>query len=203
MGMVNINNNDEVQDDIEITNDDTDTIDIDTELTDSEATDANKIKTLRDNLKEADAKNRDLHEELQRTKADFLNARKRLEEERLRDRDRVAFSHVEKLLPLCDSFHLAMMDSKALDTIDPKWRKGIEGIYSQMKGLLESYGVTAYDPTGQEFDPTRHEALSMIRITDKAENNKIISVIQQGYEQKRGDRTEIIRPARVTVGEID
>lgn len=202
--MVNINKNEEeVQDDIEITNDTTDTENIDTELSDDEATDANKIKKLREQLKEADAKNRDLHEDLQRNKADFLNARKRLEEERLRDRERVAFSHIEKLLPLCDSFHLAMMDTKILDAIDPKWRRGIEGIYSQMKGLMESYGVTAYDPTGEDFDPTRHEALSMIKVTDEAHNNKIISVIQQGYEQTNGDSSVIIRPARVTVGEIE
>ena len=202
--MVNINNNtDEVQEDIEIESDHTDPDSIDTELAEDELTDANKIKKLRDQLKEADAKYRDLHEELQRNKADFLNARKRLEEERLRDRERVAFSHIEKLLPLCDSFHLAMMDQKALETIDPKWRQGIEGIYSQMKGLMESYSVTAYDPTGQDFDPNRHEALSMIAVTDTALNNKIITVIQQGYEQKRGEQTEIIRPARVTVGEIE
>ena len=202
--MVNINNNDDtVQDDIEITNDDTDTTEIDTELEDVEATDANKIKQLREKVKEAESKNRDLHEELQRSKADFLNARKRLEDERLRDRERVAISHIEKLLPLCDSFHLAMMNTTVLETVDPKWRQGIEGIYSQMKGLMESYGVTAYDPTGQEFDPTRHEALSMIAVADAAQNNKVITVIQQGYEQKRGDATEIIRPARVTVGEIN
>jgi molecular chaperone GrpE len=197
------NNDDDVQDDIEIESDHTETDSMDTELADDELTDANKIKKLRDTLKEADSKNRDLHEELQRNKADFLNARKRLEDERLRDRERVAFSHIEKLLPLCDSFHLAMLDTKTLDTIVPKWRKGIEGIYSQMKGLMESYGVTAYDPTGQDFDPMRHEALSMIKITDEAQNHKVISVIQQGYEQKRGETTEIIRPARVTVGEID
>lgn len=197
------NNEEEVQDDIEITNDDTDTETIDSELAEDELTDANKIKKLRDQLKEADAKYRDLHEELQRNKADFLNARKRLEDERLRDRERVAFSHIEKLLPLCDSFHLAMLDTKTLDTIDPKWRRGIEGIYSQMKGLMESYGVTAYDPTGETFDPMRHEALSMIKVTDEAQNHKVISVIQQGYEQKRGDKTEIIRPARVTVGEME
>ena len=197
------NNDDEVQDDIEITNEDTDTETIDSELAEDELTDANKIKKLRDQLKEADVKYRDLHEELQRNKADFLNARKRLEDERLRDRERVAFSHIEKLLPLCDSFHLAMMDTKTLDTIDPKWRKGIEGIYSQMKGLMESYGITAYDPTGETFDPMRHEALSMIKVADETQNHKVISVIQQGYEQKRGETTEIIRPARVTVGEID
>ena len=202
--MVNINNNDDtVQDDIEITNDDTDTTQIETELEDTEATDANKIKQLREKVKEAESKNRDLHEELQRTKADFLNARKRLEDERLRDRERVAFSHIEKLLPLCDSFHLAMMDQKVLETIDPTWRKGIEGIYSQMKGLMESYGVTAYDPTGQDFDPLRHEALSMIQVSDESQNHKVINVIQLGYEQKRGDTTEIIRPARVTVGEMN
>ena len=200
--MVNNIDNDMNNDELEtiVDTDMTDTTDI--ELDESEATDANKIKKLRTEVKEADAKYRDLHEELQRNKADFLNARKRLEEERVRERERAAITHIERLLPLCDSFFLAMQDTAALEASDPKWRRGIEGTYAQLKGIMDSYGITAYDPTGADFDPTRHEALSMVTVADTALNNKVISVIQQGYEQKRGDHTELIRPARVTVGEL-
>ena len=201
--MVNKQKNDMHNDDIE-TIVDTDTADVnDIELDESEATDANKIKTLRGKLLVAEARNRDLLEDSQRTKADFLNARRRLEEERLRDKERAAVTHIERLLPLCDSFFLAMQDKTALEASDPKWRRGIEGTYAQLKGIMDSYGIIAHDPTGEDFDPLKHEALSMIKVANPEENNKIITVIQQGYEQKRGDASELIRPARVTVGEME
>jgi molecular chaperone GrpE len=199
--MVNINNENENTDDIETINEDTDTTDI--ELEDAEEITGDKVKTLRAKLKEAELKARELHEELQRNKADFLNARRRLEEERIRDRERAAITHVEKLLPLCDSFYLAMQDQKAIEASDPKWRRGIEGTYAQLRGIMDSYGITAHDPTGEEFDPNIHEALSMVPVTDESKRNRIITVIQQGYTQKRGNTEELIRPARVTVGEMN
>lgn len=201
--MVNNNEQDMQNEDIETINESDTTNTTDIELEDQEETDAQKIKSLRDKLKEADSKNRNLLEEVQRSKADFLNARKRLEDERYRERERAAIAHIQKLLPLCDSFYLAMRDTAALEASDPKWRRGIEGTYAQLKGIMDSYGISAYDPTGETFDPMRHEALSMVTVTDPAQNNQIISVIQQGYEQRRDDTTELIRPARVTVGEIE
>ena len=179
----------------------TDTTDI--ELEETEATEANKIKVLRDKLQTADSKSRDLHEELQRAKADFLNARKRLEDERARDKDRLTINHIEKLLPLCDSFFLAMQDTHAMEASDPRWRKGIEGTYAQLKSVMDSYKVTAFNPVGELFDPSRHEALSMIHVDDESKNNRIISIIQQGYELTVGDQNELIRPARVTVGTLE
>lgn len=199
--MVNINNENENTDDIETISEDTDTTDI--ELEDAEEITGDKVKTLRAKLKEAELKTRELHEELQRNKADFLNARRRLEEERIRDRERAAITHVEKLLPLCDSFFLAMQDQKAIEESDPKWRRGIEGTYAQLRGIMDSYGITAHDPTGEEFDPNIHEALSMVPVTDESKGNRIITVIQQGYTKRRGDTIELIRPARVTVGEMN
>ena len=201
--MVNKKDKYEVQDELEITTDTDHTDMIDPELSDIENEEDNKLKTLKTKLKEAEQKSRDLHEELQRSKADFLNARKRLEEERLRDKERSIIKHIEKLLPLCDSFFLAMQDTKALDASDPNWRKGIEGTYAQLKSVMDSYHITAFNPVGEEFDPSRHEALSMVHVEDATKNNRIISIIQQGYEIKQGDIKELIRPARVTVGTLE
>jgi molecular chaperone GrpE len=199
--MVNNKNTDEVQDDIEIDNDTVHTDTTDPELSDIEDVEENKLKTLKTKLKEAEEKNRDLHEELQRTKADFLNARKRLEDERAKDKSRQTINHIEKLLPVCDSFYLAMLDKDAWALADEKWRKGVEGILSQLNNVLSSYNITSYNPLGTTFDHARHEALSMIPVTDESQNNVIISVIQLGYEISQGDSTELIRPARVAVGE--
>ncbi len=173
----------------------------DTEIVDDEATAAQKLKVLRTKLQEAEGKNRELGEEVQRTKADFLNARKRLEEEQFRSRERDTVKHIEKLLPLADSFYLAQLDRAAWEKADEKWRKGIEGISNQLTSILRGYGVSAVDPTGHPFDPLKHEAMSTVTVPTEAQHNQVITVMQQGYIRVSGDTEEIIRPARVTVGE--
>jgi len=199
--MVNKNDTDEVQDELEITND-TDTIETnDPELSEIEDATENKLKTLKTKLKESEEKNRDLLEEMQRGKADFLNGKRRLEDERARDKTRLTISHVEKLLPLCDSFYLAMLDKETWGKADDKWRKGVEGILSQLNSVIASYNVTSFDPTGTTFDHNRHEALAQVPVTEESQNNQVISVIQLGYEIEINGSKELIRPARVTVGE--
>jgi molecular chaperone GrpE len=199
--MVNKNDTDEVQDELEITNDTDTTETNDPELYEIENEEDNKLKTLKTKLKESEEKNRDLLEELQRSKADFLNGKRRLEEERIRDKARMTISHVEKLLPMCDSFYLAMLDRETWAKADEKWRKGVEGIHTQLTSVLASYKVTSFDPVGTQFDHNRHEALVQVPVTNEAENNQVISVIQLGYEIEVDGKKELIRPARVTVGE--
>ena len=197
--MVNKKHEDEDQDDIEITDDITDTNDPDLESI--EMTEKDVIKILRTKLKACDSEKRDLLEETQRTKAEFFNARKRLEEERVRDKERAVIKHVERLLPLCDSFQMAMSDKEAWEKADDNWRKGIEGIYSQLQSLLTLYAVKTVDPTGEKFDPRRHEALSTVPVTDEKDNDSIMQVIQTGYEVAKSDgEAELIRPARVIIG---
>jgi molecular chaperone GrpE len=199
--MVNINDTDKVQDDVEFTADTDTTTETDPELFEIENEEDNKLKTLKTKLKESEEKNRNLLEELQRSKADFLNGKRRLEEDRARDKTRLTISHVEKLLPLCDSFYLAMLDKETWAKADEKWRKGVEGILSQLNSVMTSYKVTSFDPTGLQFDHNRHEALAQVPVTDEAQNSQVISVIQQGYEIEVDGNKELIRPARVTVGE--
>jgi molecular chaperone GrpE len=173
----------------------------DAELEDVEENSNSKIKKLQEKLKESEKEKMEHLENLQRAKAEFLNGKRRLEEERLRDKERAVTNQIEKLLPLCDSFHMAMSDKKAWDAIDGTWRKGIENIYNQLQSLLASYGVMEVNPQGEEFDPQQHEALTNVPTDKKELHHKVITVIQNGFVRKIGDKTELIRPARVTVGE--
>jgi molecular chaperone GrpE len=198
--MVNKKHNDTTrEDDSEVTYD---TPDIpDTELVDEEATASQKLKALRKKLEDATEQNRTLQEELQRTKADFLNARKRLEEEVVRNRERDIIRHIEKILPLADSFFLAMLDKIAWEKGDEKWRKGVEGIHNQLIGILRSYGVESFDPTGSIFDPMQHEAMATVTVPDSTQHHHVLTVMQLGYTMTLHGVTTTIRPARVTVGE--
>jgi len=174
---------------------------VEIEVNETELRSQDKIKHLQIKIKELETETRKMREESARTKADFLNAKKRLEEERKAEIDRQINRHIERLLPLCDSFYLAMLDKETWAKADDTWRKGIEGIHAQLQSILDAYDVSSVDPTGESFDPNIHEALHSEPTTDRSKHNLISSVIQLGYIRKTnvGDRT--IRPARVTVAE--
>lgn len=171
------------------------------ELEDIEEAADTKLKKLRDKLAHCDEEKRQLLETSQRAKAEFLNARKRLEEERLKDKMRHKMDHVFELLPLCDSFEMAMSNTEAWEKADKNWRVGVEGINTQLMQILESYNVSLINQTGVAFDPYRHEAIGTEEV-EAGMKDKVIKVVQSGYEMKMGDKTELIRPARVTTGII-
>ncbi len=194
-----VNEKDINEEDIEITDDEHHEL-ADIELADEEVTEANKLKQLRQKLQTCDEDKRQIMEDAAREKADFLNARRRLEGERALDKVRFTKKHVEALLPLADSFEMARANKEAWEKADGVWRKGIESIHAQLQKLIESYGVSVIDPIGEVFDPYKHEAIGMSPVSDKSLHEKITVVLQKGYEIEVDGNMEVIRPARVTTG---
>ena len=174
----------------------------DAEIEDVEENSAGKIKKLQQKLKESEQEKMEHLENLQRAKAEFLNAKRRLEEEKQTDRQRAIVDQIEKLLPMCDSFHMAMSNKEAWESTDPTWRRGIESIYNQLQSILTSYGVSEVTPVGDEFDPNKHEAITNVPVDSKETHHKIVSVIQNGFVRTHNGKEQLIRPARVTVGEF-
>jgi molecular chaperone GrpE len=194
-----VNKNEKSDDiEIEITKENNEIEDI--ELEEVEEKGADKFKKLRDKLHACESEKMKVLEDLQRAKAEFLNAKRRLEEEKLRDRERAMLRHAEDLLPLCDSFAMAMNDKDTWEKADKAWRTGIEGIHMQLIKLLQSYGVSKIDAVGEVFDPHRFEAIDTEVVTNEEQVDVVQKVVQEGYEMKIGDRTEIVRPARVITG---
>ena len=128
-------------------------------------------------------------ETLQRLQAEFENYRKRTEKETAEMRRFATSDIITQLLPILDSFELAL--TKA-DTND-ETVKGFELIYSQLFGILEKEGLTKIDSAGQAFDPTLHEAL--MQEEHDGEDNKVLEEFQKGYVLH--DR--VLRAARVKV----
>lgn len=172
------------------------------ELEDIEENSAIKIKKIQHKLKECEKEKMECMENLQRAKAEFLNGKRRLEEERTKDKERAIVIQIEKLLPMYDSFQMALGDKETWETIDETWRKGVESIYNQLQSILSSYNVSEVNPVGEEFNPNIHEAMTNVPVETKNMNNKVVSVIQYGFVRNNGDKEQLIRPARVTVGEF-
>ena len=187
-----VNNDNENNEEIEeITDEMTDMTE--PELEEIEEVEENKLKKLKGKLKQVEEDKRVALEELAAAKADFLNGKKRLEDEKQRGIERQKIRDIEALLPLCDSFHMAMADKEAWEATDDRWRKGIEGIHAQLRQILNGYNVEALDPTGDTFDPLLHEAMGTTE--SKEDTDTIVETLQLGY--KMGDI--IIRHAKVII----
>lgn len=170
-----------------------------TDLAEIEGTATDAVRKAKVRLKECEHEKRELNEALQRTKADYLNTKRRLEERHRAETDRLTESFVTSLLPLCDSFEMAMSDKATWEAFDEKWRAGIEAIRAQLDQLLREYAVTVIDPTGEPFDPQLHEAVATETVTDEHSVDTVVRVLQKGYQRHES----VIRPAKVAVGSTE
>jgi molecular chaperone GrpE len=131
-----------------------------------------------------------LLDRLARLQAEFENARKRSERERLEFRDYAVGSVVEKFLPVMDHFELALKASGTAEQL----RSGVELIVKQMEDVLRQLQVTAIPAEGAEFDPRFHEALGTVERHDLPDQH-VAEEIRRGYKL----RDRMLRPALVRV----
>ena len=126
-----------------------------------------------------------------RTQADFENYRKRAAKEAAAAGERAKSGLVRELLPIVDNLERAL---KSADEGEQHLAEGVRLVHSELVAVLERNGVQQFDPAGERFDPTEHEALS-VRDQDGAESGLVLDVVEKGY---RTNGT-ILRPARVVV----
>jgi molecular chaperone GrpE len=130
-------------------------------------------------------------ENWQRAEADFVNYRKRIEQER-EDLAREAVSRVLlRILPVIDDLERAF-DSLPEKPKDPSWIDGIKLIYRKLLADLEAQGVSEINAFGEAFDPNLHEAV----VYQDGEEGKVIGVARKGYILN--DR--VLRATQVVVG---
>lgn len=140
---------------------------------------------------------KELEDSLLRSKAEFINYRKRLEEEQSRLLKYCNEDLIKETLPILDNFERAIkMDDTNLDDEVSKFLSGFKMIYCNLVNILKNYGVIEIDGNNKPFDPTYHEAI-MTEKRDGVQSGMVLEVLQKGYILK--DR--VIRPAMVKVSE--
>jgi len=127
----------------------------------------------------------------QRSAADFINYKRRVEQERSESSRLVSAALVINLLPVLDDLE------RALETVDAAlagltWVQGIVNIQRKFWQMLQAMGVSEAPAAGEMFDPAKHEAVAR----QPGEEGRVLHVVQKGY--LLGDR--VIRPASVIVG---
>jgi len=156
-----------------------------------EATPVSRAEPIgREQYDQLKAERDQLLDRLARLQAEFENARKRAERDKIANRDYAVGSVVEKFLPVLDHFEMALKSTGTADQL----RSGVELIVKQMEDVLRQLHVTAIPALGAEFDPRHHEALGSVERHDLPDQH-VAEEIRRGYTL----RDRLLRPALVRV----
>lgn len=127
----------------------------------------------------------------QRAEADFVNYKRRVEQERAEAGRLANAALIINVLPVLDDLE------RALEAMPPRvakseWGEGIKLVERKFQTILQGMGVIPMISVGDAFDPNIHEALRQ----DSGPEGIIIAEFQKGYLM--GEK--VLRPARVVVG---
>ncbi len=132
----------------------------------------------------------DLTDTLKRVAAEFDNYKKRVEREKAEFREYAAREFAGKLLPILDSFEIAIKNSD-----DGHEKKGLELIYSQLFTALEKEGLRPINSVGERLDPYRHEALLSEKTDDAEKDGVVAEELSRGYMWK----DSVLRTGKVKI----
>lgn len=126
----------------------------------------------------------------QRTQADFINYKRRVEKEKA---DLIALSNEKimlEMIEILDNFERALTSEK--ESNDTPFYKGVGMIFKQLQDSLGKFGLEEIEALDEEFDPNFHHAV----MQEDGENpGCVMEVLQKGYKLKN----KVIRPAMVKV----
>lgn len=130
----------------------------------------------------------------QRSRAEFLNYKKRTDREIKDSHEKASLDALSKMLPVIDDFERAVQNIPE-DLKSNPWVSGTALIQRKFDKLLDEFSVQRIDPTGQPFDPRFHEAIGSDESTDEIPSGHVTVTLQKGYAS--GER--VLRPALVRV----
>ena len=145
---------------------------------------------LDERLRKAEEDAQTYQEAALRARAECDNVRKRSQTEIANAHKFAVENFAGELLAVKDSLEAALASENASAE---SMRSGVELTLRQLKSVFEKFNVTEVDPTGQKFDPHKHQAISTVE--SDAEPNTVVQTLQKGYLLH--DR--VIRPALAIV----
>jgi len=152
-------------------------------------TEPETIEELMKKIENLEKEKQEYFESLKRAKSDVLRTQREFEE----TIQEIAYSElIYHLLSVLDSFDLAFQKNEKID-------QGFYLIYSQLKDILEKYGLEEMNLENKKFDPHFHEVLGTKKC-EKAncsgeDEGLIVEILSKGYLYKG----RLLRPARVKI----
>ncbi|MBJ7459384.1 MAG: nucleotide exchange factor GrpE [Thermoleophilaceae bacterium] len=129
-----------------------------------------------------------------RAKADFENYRKRADKRVAETRGIAVAGVIRELLPVVDNLDRAVAAAGGTTDGDA-FAEGVRLVHADLHSVLDRLGLSQQDPTGEQFDPNFHQAISQAPATDAQPAGTIVEVVQKGF--LLGE--VVVRPASVVV----
>ncbi len=146
------------------------------EETSQKKQESNKEKELNEKITKLNDELEEIKDRHTRLIAEFDNLKKRSAKERDNLYNSVVTDIITPLLPVIDNLEKAVEQQ----TADEEYKKGIELVLKQFKDVLANNNVKEIEAVGQPFDPSLHEAVSMIQ--DENLGEKIVATeYRKGY----------------------
>ena len=133
----------------------------------------------------------DSEDEVLRSRAELENFKKRTSNEITNALKYANSELLSSLIPIITSLEKALENSKDEKNID---KEGILLILNSFEKTLEDFNIVPINPTGKEFDPERHEAVSTVN-NQGEKDNIVIETLERGWELNE----RVIKPALVVV----
>ena len=135
-----------------------------------------ELDVLKEKIEEQKEELDSREDRIKRLMAEFENFKKRSDKERSSMYNGVLGDVVMKLLPVLDNLEKAAESN----TQDEQYKNGIELVMKQFKEVLQNAGVKEIEAVGKPFDPTYHEAVSLVE--DSSLGAKIVKEeFRKGY----------------------
>ncbi len=138
---------------------------------------------------------KDLKEQLLRNQAELQNFKRRMQDERIRDRKYANAELMKAILPVLDNFEIALK-KETENGHGESSLQGFEMIHRELRKALETNGLERIEAEGETFDPNYHQAVATDP-RDDVDPGVVTEELQAGYLLK--DR--LLRPAMVRVSE--
>ena len=155
------------------------------------------IKKLKDKIKTLEKEKQEYMNGWQRERADFINYKKRVEEEKIEVVKYANEALLEEITQVLDSFEMAFSNKEAWEKVDKNWRNGVEYIHTQLIKILDENNFKTSNPLGEKFDPKFHIAVEHVTTDDEKKDEIIVEVKKKGYILN--DR--VMKAAQVVVAE--
>ncbi|MEI6805427.1 MAG: nucleotide exchange factor GrpE [Myxococcaceae bacterium] len=148
-----------------------------------------EIEQVEEQIQESEQQ---IKEQLLRLAAEFENFKKRSERDRQISVRFASESLLRDLLPVIDHLEQALLAVKPED--ENIIVTGVKMVLKQFEDVLGRHGVKSFKALGEQFDPTKHEAMAE-QVDASVPAGQVIVEYQKGYFLHE----RLVRPARVVV----
>jgi molecular chaperone GrpE len=154
-------------------------------------------KSMENMINELKEERDELMDKYLRSLANYENLRKRAIQEKEKTYSFTLEEVFRKILPILDDFGRAFksLNNSGHHKDDYKsFSEGIRLIQSNFEKLLNNYNIEPFESVGEQFDPSKHEAIHVMEHNGE-EEGKVLEETETGYKIKE----KILRPAKVIV----